>query len=181
MASVPGRWQQCLDCHGGHPQDVVLKTWGFFVNPRHWLTRPCSVVFIAVYNKYVILLSKWVTLNAAPCICIDRGGTVVAKFRVGHVHKSSRKMGWCLLWLDCPALLTYSKVDDDNLLRWSRRFTVLIKYPPLLKRDFEMTPFRSSSVFINQKYLQHREQQHNIRVPAAVMTPTHITSVLGSP
>jgi len=26
MASVPGRWQQCLDCHGGHPQDVVLKT-----------------------------------------------------------------------------------------------------------------------------------------------------------
>ena len=26
MASVPGRWQQCLDCHGGHLQDVVLKT-----------------------------------------------------------------------------------------------------------------------------------------------------------
>jgi len=25
MASVPGRWQQCLDCHGGHLQDV-LKT-----------------------------------------------------------------------------------------------------------------------------------------------------------
>ena len=39
-----------------------------FVNPRHWLTWPCSVVFIAVYNKCVILLSKWVTLNAAPCI-----------------------------------------------------------------------------------------------------------------
>ena len=25
MASVTGRWQQCLDCHGGHLQDVVLK------------------------------------------------------------------------------------------------------------------------------------------------------------
>jgi hypothetical protein len=25
MASVPGRWQQCLDCHGGHLLDVVLK------------------------------------------------------------------------------------------------------------------------------------------------------------
>ena len=22
MASVPGRWQQCLDCHGGHLLDV---------------------------------------------------------------------------------------------------------------------------------------------------------------
>ena len=29
MAIVPGRWQQCLDCHGGHLQDVVLKTCGF--------------------------------------------------------------------------------------------------------------------------------------------------------
>jgi len=29
VASVPGRWQQCYDCHGGHLQDVVLKTWGF--------------------------------------------------------------------------------------------------------------------------------------------------------
>jgi len=26
MVSVPGRWQQCLYCHGGHLQDVVLKT-----------------------------------------------------------------------------------------------------------------------------------------------------------
>ena len=26
VASVPGRWQQCLDCHGGHLQDAVLKT-----------------------------------------------------------------------------------------------------------------------------------------------------------
>jgi hypothetical protein len=26
MACVPGRWQQCLDCHGGHLQAVVLKT-----------------------------------------------------------------------------------------------------------------------------------------------------------
>jgi len=26
MASEPGRWQQCLDCHGEHLQDVVLKT-----------------------------------------------------------------------------------------------------------------------------------------------------------
>ena len=54
-------------CHGGHLQDVVLKTWGLFVNPRQWLTWPCSVVFIAAYSKCVILLSKWVTLNAAPC------------------------------------------------------------------------------------------------------------------
>jgi len=67
MASVPGRWQQRLDCHGGHLQDVVLKTWGLFVNPRHWLTWPCSVVFIAAYNKCDIPLLKWVTLNAAPC------------------------------------------------------------------------------------------------------------------
>jgi hypothetical protein len=26
MASAPGRWQQCLDCHEGHLEDVVLKT-----------------------------------------------------------------------------------------------------------------------------------------------------------
>jgi len=26
MASVRGKCQQCLDCHGGHLQDVVLKT-----------------------------------------------------------------------------------------------------------------------------------------------------------
>ena len=37
------------------------------VNPRHWLTWQCSVVFIAVCNKCVILISKWLTLNAAPC------------------------------------------------------------------------------------------------------------------
>ena len=29
MASVPGRWQQCFDCHGGNLQDVVLKARGF--------------------------------------------------------------------------------------------------------------------------------------------------------
>jgi len=29
MASVPGRWQQYLDCNGGHLQDVLLKTRGF--------------------------------------------------------------------------------------------------------------------------------------------------------
>ena len=44
-----------------------------FVNPRQWLTWPCSVVFIAVYNKCIILLVKWVTLNAAPCtLCPTR-------------------------------------------------------------------------------------------------------------
>jgi hypothetical protein len=26
VASVPGRWQQCLYCRGGHLQDVVSKT-----------------------------------------------------------------------------------------------------------------------------------------------------------
>jgi len=34
MASVPGRWQQCLDCHGGYLQDIVLKTWGFFCKSK---------------------------------------------------------------------------------------------------------------------------------------------------
>ena len=29
MASVPGSWQQCLNCHGEHLQNVVLKTWAF--------------------------------------------------------------------------------------------------------------------------------------------------------
>jgi len=67
MASVPGRCKQCLYCHGGHLQDVVLKTWGSLRIQDTWLTWLCSVVFIAVYNKCVILLSKWVTLNAAPC------------------------------------------------------------------------------------------------------------------
>jgi hypothetical protein len=31
MASVTGRWQQCLDCHGRHLLDMVLKTWSFFL------------------------------------------------------------------------------------------------------------------------------------------------------
>ena len=26
VASVPWRWQQCLDCHGGHLQEFVLNT-----------------------------------------------------------------------------------------------------------------------------------------------------------
>jgi hypothetical protein len=34
MASVPGRWQQCLDCHGWHLLDVVLKTWSFFCESK---------------------------------------------------------------------------------------------------------------------------------------------------
>jgi hypothetical protein len=48
-------------------EDVRFFVNPFFVNPRHWLTWPCSVVFIAVYNKCVILLLKWVTLNAVLC------------------------------------------------------------------------------------------------------------------
>jgi hypothetical protein len=31
MTSLLWRWQQCLDCHGGHHLDVVLKTWSFFL------------------------------------------------------------------------------------------------------------------------------------------------------
>ena len=60
MAAVPwlSRWTSPRRCI----EDARL-----FVNPRHWLTWQRSVVFIAVYNKSVILLSKWVTLNAAPC------------------------------------------------------------------------------------------------------------------
>jgi hypothetical protein len=45
-----------------------IKDMRLFVNPRHWLNWPCSVEFIAVYNKCVILLLQWVMLNAAPCI-----------------------------------------------------------------------------------------------------------------
>jgi hypothetical protein len=26
MASAPGRWQHCFDCHGGNLQDIVLQT-----------------------------------------------------------------------------------------------------------------------------------------------------------
>jgi len=46
MASVPGRWQQCLDCHGGHLQDVVLKTWGFFCESK---TLTHLTVFSCIY------------------------------------------------------------------------------------------------------------------------------------
>jgi hypothetical protein len=46
MASVPGRWQQCLDCHGGHLQDVVLKTWGFFGESN---TLAYLTVFSCIY------------------------------------------------------------------------------------------------------------------------------------
>ena len=58
-----------------------------FVNPRHWLTWPCSVVFIAVYNKCVILLLKWVTLNAAPCrrIIVSNFHAVVSPKVIGFV------------------------------------------------------------------------------------------------
>jgi hypothetical protein len=47
-----------------HFELAIVLVW--VVNPRHWLPQPWSVVFIAVYNKCVILLSKGVTLNAAP-------------------------------------------------------------------------------------------------------------------
>jgi len=60
MAALP--WLSWRTSPRRRIEDVRL-----FVNPRHWLTWPCTVVFIAVYNKCVILLSKWVTLNAAPC------------------------------------------------------------------------------------------------------------------
>ena len=46
MASVPGRWQQCLDCHGGHLQDVVLKTGGFFCEAK---TLTYLTVFSCIY------------------------------------------------------------------------------------------------------------------------------------
>ena len=35
----------------------------------------------------------------------------VAKFRVGHRHRSSKKTAWRLLWLNCPACL-----DTVNLM-----------------------------------------------------------------
>ena len=56
-----------------------------FVNPRHWLTWPCSVVFIAVYNKCVILLLKWVTLNAAPCIS-EPEKKITGSYKILHVQ-----------------------------------------------------------------------------------------------
>jgi hypothetical protein len=43
MASVPGRWQQCLDCHGGHLQDAVLKTRGFFCESK-------TLTYLTVFN-----------------------------------------------------------------------------------------------------------------------------------
>jgi hypothetical protein len=46
MASVPGRRQQCLDCHGGHLQDIVLKTWGFFCESN---TLTYLTVFSCIY------------------------------------------------------------------------------------------------------------------------------------
>jgi hypothetical protein len=46
MASVPGRLQQCLDCHGGHLQDV-LKTFGFFFCESKTLTY--LTVFSCIY------------------------------------------------------------------------------------------------------------------------------------
>ena len=58
-----------------------------FVYPRRLLTWPCSVIFIAVYNKCVILLSKWVTLNVAPCrnriFLLER---VRATFSIPNLH-----------------------------------------------------------------------------------------------
>jgi len=60
MAAMP--WLSWRTSPRSCIEDVRL-----FVNPRHWLTWLCSVVCIAVYNKCVVLLSKWVTLNAAPC------------------------------------------------------------------------------------------------------------------
>jgi hypothetical protein len=45
MTSVPGRWQQCLDCHGGRLQDV-LKTWGFFGESK---TLTYLTVFSCIY------------------------------------------------------------------------------------------------------------------------------------
>ena len=72
-------------------EDVSL-----FVNPRHWLTWPCSVVFIAVYNKRVILLTKWVTLSTAPCICGLR-------YPVGNAHAAV-----------CPALQYFSTLSHKR-------------------------------------------------------------------
>ena len=46
MASVPGRWQQCRDCHGGHLQDVVLKTRGLFCESK---TLTYLTVFGCIY------------------------------------------------------------------------------------------------------------------------------------
>jgi len=44
MASVPGRWQHCLDCHGGHLQDVLLNTWGFL-----WIQDTDSLDRVQLY------------------------------------------------------------------------------------------------------------------------------------
>jgi hypothetical protein len=40
------RTQQCLDCHGGQLQDVVLKTWGFFYESK---TLTYLTVFRCIY------------------------------------------------------------------------------------------------------------------------------------
>ena len=46
MVSVHGRWQQFLDCHGGHFQDVVLKTWGIYGESK---TLTYLTVFSCIY------------------------------------------------------------------------------------------------------------------------------------
>jgi hypothetical protein len=82
MAAIP--WLSWRTSPRRCIEDVRL-----FVNPRHWLTWHCSVVFIAVYNKCVILLSKWVSLNAAPSIFLSEDGNTTA-FR-NFVLRTSRK------------------------------------------------------------------------------------------
>jgi len=63
MASVPGRWQQCLHCHGGHLQDVVLKTWGFlWIQDTDLLDRVQLYLLLCTINVLAYFQ------NAAPCI-----------------------------------------------------------------------------------------------------------------
>ena len=56
MASVPGRWQQCV-CHGGRLQDV-LKTWGFLwiqdtdlLDRIHLYLLLCTIVVLPYFQN----------------------------------------------------------------------------------------------------------------------------------
>ena len=71
-----------------------------FVNPRRLLILPCSVVFISVCNKYVILHSKWVTLNAAPCILVLYTSNVLALWIVTMIFRRCSKATFIIFSLN---------------------------------------------------------------------------------
>ena len=107
MASEPGRWQQCLDCHGEHLQDVVLKTWGFSCESKtltylnvfsciyYCVQKMCYPTFkmgnVKCRNLYIDTITQLVSYYITSCNvnALDTGSlTLRAKVRKtfdGHV------------------------------------------------------------------------------------------------